>query len=263
MKLKLFLTLLIFCHSTLFAQESVRPWIGINIDKHEKGVLIKSAIDGTPGARAGLKKGDIVLTIDGQTVTSPTELISVIRAKGVGHQVKIQYLTSTDKKSETTLKLEAMPGLTELAKKKLLNKKSPPVKGMALAGNNKKEYDLSKDKKVKLIEFWATWCGACLQAHPFMNKFAKKNAKNISVLSISSEEVVKVKKYLKIAKKQKVLSGSVIFINDKSEEITASFFVPALPTFLVLDKDNTVKYITVGVGQNLLKAFEIAEKLSK
>jgi thiol-disulfide isomerase/thioredoxin len=261
--MKLISLFFIFLSTTLFSQESVRPWIGINIENHEKGVLIKSAIKGTPGARAGFKKGDIVLSIDGSIVATPGELVKVVRAKGVGHEVKIQYLNSSQKKIETTLKLEAMPGLTELAKKNLMNKKAPPIVGKALAGHGLKNYDLEKDKKVKVIEFWATWCGACMQAHPFMNEFAKANDKNISVLSISSEEVVKVKKYLKVAKDQKVLSGSVIFINDKSEDITASYFVPALPTFIVLDKDNTVKHITVGVGKNLLEVFALAEKLAK
>ena len=247
----------------LYAQESVRPWIGINIGDHERGVLITSAIDGTPGARAGFKKGDIVLSIDGKKVTTPAELIKVVRAKGVGFEVKIQYLNSKKKKSETTLELEAMPGLTELAKKNLLNKSAPAIIGKALAGNDKKDYNLAKDKKVKIIEFWATWCAACMQAHPFMNEFAKANQKNISVLSISSEEVVKVKKYLKMAKKKNILSGSVIFINDKSEDITASYFVPALPTFIVLNKNNIVKHITVGVGSNLLEVFALAKKLTR
>lgn len=250
----------------LLSQESVKPWIGINIDNHKDGVLIKSAIAGTPGARAGLTSGDVVLSIDGKKVASTVELIKMVRSKGVGHQVKLKYISGKNKKElETTLKLEAMPGLTELAKKNLMNKKAPAITGKILSTNSlkNKSYDLFKDKKVKLVEFWATWCGACMQAHPYMDKFAKENEKDVTVLSISSEEIIKVNKYLKQAKDQKVLSGSVLFLNDKSEEITASYFVPALPTFILIDKKNIVRFITVGVGENLIAAFKLAKKLAK
>jgi thiol-disulfide isomerase/thioredoxin len=265
--LKVLIIIVSFFFSTmLLSQDSVKPWIGINIDSHKDGVLIKSAIIGTPGARAGLTSGDIVQSIDGIKVVNPVDLINMVRSKGVGHQVKIKYLSAKTKKQlETTLKLEAMPGLTELAEKNLINKKAPVVLGKILSSTKfkNKNYDLMKDKKVKLIEFWATWCGACMKAHPYMDKFAKENEKSVTVLSISSEEIIKVKKYLKSAKDHKVLSGSVFFINDKSEEITASYFVPALPTFILIDKKNIVRFITVGIGENLLEAFELAVKLAK
>ena len=246
-----------------FAQKSVRPWIGIHIKQHDKGVLIQSAVKDTPGFRAGLKTGDIITSIDDIMVKSPSELIKIVQNKGVGYKVKIKYLTDSNEIKVTTLALEAMPGLTEVAKKRLLNNKAPSFKGKIISGSNKKEYILTDDKKVKIIEFWATWCGACLQAHPYMNDFAKKNKDKITVVAISHEKSPVIRKYLKEAEKHKLLSNSVIFVNEEDEKISKDYLVPALPMFLVLDKNNKVRFLTVGVGQELIKAFEMAMKLSK
>lgn len=253
----------LFMASSVFAQESVRPWIGIHIEKHEKGVFVKKAVDGTPGFRAGLSSGDIIIQIDKTKVATPSELIAVVQNKGVGNKVTITYLKDGGKQTKTSLELEAMPGLTEVAEKRLLNNKAPQFKGKILSHDKIKEYDLSKDKKVKLIEFWATWCPACIQAHPFMDQFAAENKDSITVLSLSSEDSIKVKKYLKKAKQHKLSSGAVLFLNDPTEKINGDYLVPALPMFLVIDQQNTVKFLTVGVGKKMFEAFNLAKKLAK
>ncbi len=262
MKTLILFILTIASISLSFAQQSVRPWIGVLIETHEKGVFIKGAMDNTPASRAGFVKGDIILSVDGTIVKTPKDLIDFVGNKGVGNDVKIKYLNRTKQKKETTLKLVAMPGMTKIAEKNLLNKIAPEISGTVLSDKSKKEYVLSKDAKVKIIEFWATWCGACVQAHPFIDKFAQEN-KNISVVSISDEAELKIKKYLKKAKKAKVLSGAVRFINDESGKIKTNYFVPALPFFMVVDKKNTVRLISIGAGKNLLEAFKLAKQLSK
>jgi len=255
--------LFILLSTVVFAQKSVRPWIGVMIETHEKGVYIKGAMDNTPASRAGFLKGDIIVSVDGIAVKTPQELIDLVGKKGVGNDVKIHYFNIKKQHKETTLKLEAMPGLTKIAEKKLLNKKSPDVNGKDLSKpKSKTEYSLASDGKVKIIEFWATWCGACMQAHPLMDKFAKENKKDITVVSISSEAPIKIKKYLKQAKKHKVLSGNVVFVNDETGKINGEFYVPVLPMFFVVDKKNTIRLISVGAGRNLFNAFNLALKLT-
>ncbi len=245
----------------LFAQTSVRPWMGIQIEPAQEGVLIKAAIPDTPAFRAGLTAGDIILSIDNSKVSSPKELIAIVGNKGVGHEVKVKYL-SQKKNKETTLKLEAMPGITELAEKRLLNKKAPDFKAKIYSGSKDKEFNLKKNNKVTILEFWATWCGACLQAHPIVSEFAKTNP-NINMLAISNEVPLKLKKYLALAKEKKVINDSVLFMQGESDKIQEAYFVSAYPMFIVLDKKNIIKHITVGTGQNLLEVFKLASKLAQ
>jgi thiol-disulfide isomerase/thioredoxin len=245
--------------------ESVKPWIGIGIDKAPKGVLIKNAFDGTPAAKAGLTAGDVVLSIDGVKVSTPPQLIKLVQAKGVGHTVKMKCLDANGKPKDVTLSLVAMPGMTELAEKKLLNKKAPDFKAKVLSAHKKmqKEYQLSKHpNKVKVLEFWATWCGGCMQAHPFVKKYAEANP-SIEVVAISNEEGPLLRKFLKIAKQRKTTSDSVYFLQGKGTSIDEDYYVPAYPMFFVVDKKNIIRLIRIGGGSNVDEVFSKAIELSK
>jgi thiol-disulfide isomerase/thioredoxin len=262
---KLITTIFLLLISTnLFAQQQLKPWMGVHIEEVPNGVLIKKAVNDTPAFKAGFKAGDIVQTIDGKKVTNPKEMISIIQSKGVGHKVKIKYINNKKKLVETTLALEAMPGMLDMAKKNLLNKQAPDFNVNILSKSDKKTFSLSKEiGKVKIIEFWATWCGACMQAHPLVSKFATENKKDITVISISDEEPKLIKKFLYHAKKKNHVSDDVLFLQGNDEKVMNSYFVPALPMFLVLDKKNNIKFITIGTGNNLTEAFETAKSLVK
>ena len=263
-----FLTLCIITITSfsLFAAGSVRPWMGVHIEQAKivKGVLITKAVEDTPAFRAGFKKGDIILTVDKTKVFTPKSLIELIINKGVGNSVSISYLESGKTEKTTTLKLEAMPGLVDLLKKSLLGKKAPNFTTNILSKNKSKSYELHKNsKKVKIIEFWATWCGACMQAHPIVSDFAKKHIDKIQVLSISNEPPRKIRKFLAQASKKLNLTDEILFLQGEATTIPKDYNIPALPTFIVLDKNNIARFITVGVGSNLNQAFEEAIKLTK
>src|SRR5687768_6257637 len=98
--------------------EAARPWIGIGIDAAPNGVLVKEVMERTPAARAGLRKADVVVSIDGQAVQKPAELISVVQGKGVGAKVALRVLR--DGKEQTiTLALEARPDELKLLRDRL------------------------------------------------------------------------------------------------------------------------------------------------
>ncbi len=67
--------------------------IGIEVSIEEGKITVISPIDDTPAAKAGLKKGDKILTIDGKSATDITlpEAISMMRGKpGSSVAIKIQ-----------------------------------------------------------------------------------------------------------------------------------------------------------------------------
>ncbi len=67
----------------------------------KKGVLVAEVLEKTPAKRAGLKAGDVIVSVDGHPVSGLSELSSLL--KEVTHQVEIVR----DKKVETvTLELE-------------------------------------------------------------------------------------------------------------------------------------------------------------
>ncbi|MFL6212453.1 MAG: S1C family serine protease [Blastocatellia bacterium] len=57
-----------------------------------RGVLVTRAERGTPAARAGLRKDDLITAVDGQTITSYVQFNRLIAVKAPGAKVAIQIL---------------------------------------------------------------------------------------------------------------------------------------------------------------------------
>ena len=55
-----------------------------------KGVLVDDIVDGLPADKAGLKRGDIITTLDGKPVASPNELRLAVSHKAPGSTLKIK-----------------------------------------------------------------------------------------------------------------------------------------------------------------------------
>ena len=50
--------------------------------------------------------------------------------------------------------------------------------------------------KYLIIEFWATWCGACKRAQPLMNQLQEKFGDEMVIIGISDEAEEKVRPYM-------------------------------------------------------------------
>jgi serine protease Do len=84
----------------------VRGWLGIGIQDlttdlaqafklgSSDGVLVSGVWAGSPAEKAGLRRGDVVQRIDGQTVDSSAQLRNLIAARAPGTRVRIDLLRS-------------------------------------------------------------------------------------------------------------------------------------------------------------------------
>ena len=92
-----------------------RGYIGVSISnltkdfkeiyKSEHGAFIMGVEDGSPADKAGLKRGDVVVEIDGDKVKDANDLKNIIGNKKPGTSVKIKYETSNNKFETVTIKL--------------------------------------------------------------------------------------------------------------------------------------------------------------
>lgn len=64
-------------------------FLGISVDaaKSGDGILITAVTDGSPAAKVGLRKDDIILEIDGKPVKTPQELRDLLKTKSAGDDV--------------------------------------------------------------------------------------------------------------------------------------------------------------------------------
>jgi putative serine protease PepD len=83
-------------------------FLGVTIDSTANDALIAGVREGTPAAKAGLKKGDVVTSLGGHQIASPDELASVINSFKPGDSVKITYERGGDSHS-VQVKLATRP----------------------------------------------------------------------------------------------------------------------------------------------------------
>lgn len=75
-----------------------KGYFGILVDtvpkgiEPEKGAYIKRVEDRSPADKAGLKEGDIIISVDKEKIFSPDDLVEVIENKKPGEQVEIGFI---------------------------------------------------------------------------------------------------------------------------------------------------------------------------
>jgi S1-C subfamily serine protease len=69
-----------------------RAWLGVYPQGNDGAVAITGVVPGGPADRAGLAQGDLVLSVDGQSVTSLRELYRAFWRKGPGEPLDLQVL---------------------------------------------------------------------------------------------------------------------------------------------------------------------------
>jgi serine protease Do len=89
----------------IYEGKVTRGWLGVmiqeldqatieafNLDPNTKGVLIGDVFKGQPAEKAGIKRGDIILSFDGKAVTNPNELRNEVATVSPGKKVPVDLL---------------------------------------------------------------------------------------------------------------------------------------------------------------------------
>jgi serine protease Do len=101
-----------------------RGWIGVRIQpvtkdiadglglKKAEGALVAEPQSGSPAAKAGIKAGDVITAVNGETVEGPRELARMIGAMAPDKQVKLSIVRDGSEQT-VSLTLDKMPMETE------------------------------------------------------------------------------------------------------------------------------------------------------
>ncbi len=60
------------------------------LDLHGDGVLVNRVVEGSPADRAGIRKGDVITSVNGRAVRSPEELAAVISSQSEGERAAVR-----------------------------------------------------------------------------------------------------------------------------------------------------------------------------
>jgi thiol-disulfide isomerase/thioredoxin len=115
----------------------------------------------------------------------------------------------------------------------LKNGKTATVKFQALKG------------KALLLDFWATWCSACLKGFPKMQALQNRYSKNLNILMVNTYE----KDTLPVLsqfyqKQQQAIKGFSLSLVASDAALKNMFPVKSIPHYIWLGADGRIKAIT-------------------
>jgi len=120
----------------------------------------------------------------------------------------------------------------------------------ALDGENRRLAEQRGD--IVLINFWASWCGPCIQEMPALDKLADKyQMLGVQVWGVNVEnDSAAAKAYL-----NKVQVGFPVLF-DVDNSVSEAYQVEAMPTTVIVDKDGKVRSIHRGYQTGYEKKYE-------
>ena len=99
--------------------------------------------------------------------------------------------------------------------------------------------------KVVVLDFWGTWCPPCVESVPSLRSMHKKYSKEPSfvLIGISSDSDENV--WRDFTERNKMVWPQY---RDKDRRIHRAFGIRAFPTYIVIDHEGIVKYMSTGAS---------------
>jgi membrane protease YdiL (CAAX protease family) len=88
--LAVFAMLLIFAHA---------PYLGVQGRAAEQGVVIEQVLASSPAEQAGLLRGDTILSLGGEAITSQEQVARLVRSRQPGDRLAIELLRGGERKT--------------------------------------------------------------------------------------------------------------------------------------------------------------------
>ena len=170
------------------------------------------------------------------------------------NELKACYANLTDKARATgpgkllAARIQALEGVNVNAIAPNFTLSTPEGQEMAL-------YDVKG--KIKVIDFWASWCGPCRMENPNMVKLYQDfKDKGLAVISVSLDE--KKDKWLEAIKKDGLTWLHLSDLKGWTGDVVRLYNIDAVPTIFVLDENNRI--IAKNLRGEKLRAL-VSEKL--
>jgi len=111
-----------------------------------------------------------------------------------------------------------------------------------------KEFHLAEHKgRVVVLDFWATWCGPCLQTMPLVHQVVREFAdERVELVAVNLEE--QPKKIASMLERHKLNMPVAL---DRDGVVAAKYMAVAIPQTVVIDRDGVVARLYVGGGPKL------------
>jgi thiol-disulfide isomerase/thioredoxin len=221
-----------------------KAWLGVLLGQDAKpGIPIKRVLPGSPAQKAGMKKGDRVLRVAGGGVPSVKAMQQAVAAHRPGQTVTLRIRRSGAVKT-LKVRLERMPSYEERVKRHLLGKKAPGFSATRVGSAARGKVSARGLRgKVVLLEFWASWCGACRRAVPMLKAIHNQYARHgLRIVAIAKDPVSR------IGPLADRLGIPYTVGADPRGQAMRAYWINPIPAFVLLDQAGVVRALAVGAG---------------
>jgi peroxiredoxin len=152
-------------------------------------------------------------------------------------------------------------GRTPGTESMLVGKAAPDFELELLGGE---KFQLAKSKgKVVVLDFWATWCGPCLQAMPQVDRVTRElKDQGVQLVAVNLQESPRD---IKAMMERHKLDMTVAL--DRDGVVAAKYAANAIPQTVIIDRDGNISRLFIGGGphfddqlRDALKAVLAGEK---
>jgi peroxiredoxin len=229
-------------------------WLGVLFDNNSS--KIRDVLPDSPALKAGVKRGDVVVTLGGVSVSNAGDVIAKVQQHRAGEKLEI-VLERGGKRMTLTATLEKRPELTQLQQTSLMDKPAPAFELATLDGKRVKLADLKG--KVVLVDFWASWCKPCLASMPALVELHRTlTSKGLVIVGVTDDDPADAKQTVA----DKKLTYPIAL--DPDHAAWSAYLVQGLPTTVLIDRTGIVRQVMLGAsgyGDEQVKA--MIEKLLK
>jgi thiol-disulfide isomerase/thioredoxin len=116
-------------------------------------------------------------------------------------------------------------------------------------------FDLAEHKgRVVVLDFWATWCGPCLESLPLVESVVRESGSgSVELFAVNMEEQPE---QIRATLQRHKLNVPVVL--DRDGVVAAKYSVTAIPQTVVIDREGKVARLFVGGGKKTAEALKKA-----
>jgi thiol-disulfide isomerase/thioredoxin len=225
------------------AAQQGRAWLGIQMADAEGGVLVRHVMRGSPAEKAGLKDGDIITSVERQSVSKPEHVSSAVALHGPGDSMVVTVRRGT-RTLDVTAQLELKPTPDQALARDMVGAPAPAWVDVAPLAGAPASLDALRGRVV-VVDFWASFCGPCRYMTPELSALdARYHAQGLTVVGITTDNAETA---AATRERWGMRYGVVV---DRNGRTNASYGVSALPTMFVVDRKGVIRHVSVGAGRS-------------
>lgn len=234
-------------------------WLGVElatVGPDQAGVLVRDVTRDSPAERAGLSAGDVIVSLDGEAVSRPNEVVRAVSLRKPGTRLAVGFRRGTSDRLVAAV-LGARPDADAMMQKNYVGSQAPAFGTLTVVQGSIPQSVSSLRGKVVVVEFWASWCVPCRMTAPKLNGWHERwRAQGLEVVGVTTDPAV-------FATQAAVEFGIQYAVaSDESGQTSRAYRAMSIPTLFVIDRTGVVREVVVGYSPDrLAQAERLVEQL--